>query len=77
MAIYNVKIQNTQYKKLANDLLKILSIIIIFHILATLYHGVKYTTSLLKCDKFYDNIILLSLSISIYHLVICELIMIV
>jgi hypothetical protein len=71
MAIYSVDIQNEQYKKLLQDVLKYSSILIIFHMLFMLYHNDM--KMLLKCDKFYENVLLFVLAISAYHLVICEI----
>jgi hypothetical protein len=75
MAIYSVNIQNKQYKKLLQDVLKYSSILIIFHMLFMAYHNDM--KMLLKCDKFYENVLLFVLAISTYHLIICEVIKIV
>jgi hypothetical protein len=75
MAIYSVNIQNEQYKKLLQDVLKYSSILIIFHTLFMLYHNDM--KMLLKCDKFYENVLLFVLAIIAYHLIICEIVKIV
>ena len=75
MAIFTFQIQNSQYRTLTQDVLKFVSILVVFHLLVMGYHG--NMNSLLKCDKFSENIMLLVLSITTYHLVVCELVKIV
>lgn len=75
MAIITFQIQNPQYNSLVQDILKYVSIIVVFHFLMIGYHG--NMNALLKCDKFAENIMLFILSITTYHLIVCELVKIV
>ena len=73
MAIYTVNIQNEQYRRLLNDIVKVLSLLVVFYTYVSLYHRGDMKVLL---DKKYlkESASLFVLAFMFYHLVVHELV---
>lgn len=73
MAIYTIQIQNEQYCRLLNDVVKVLSILLVFYTYVSLYYKGDMKT-LFNREKVQENVSLFILAFAFYHLVVNELV---
>lgn len=73
MPIYQIHISDPQYKALAQDTLKWVSIILTFCYLISMYHDGN-VKNMVKCNNLFEHVIIFVVALMVYHLVVCEII---